>query len=218
MKPFEIKPVIVTTPKAEMADVGHEAGSELAQRLWQLLMPLPEASEAGATTLNAAAIDNPRGTGSTQGHRREAWDRDRDGTSELTSTAHVLAAAVHQLGLITYTHQTEAAEQQAAARQPHQGWQLQLGHVDANGGTASLEVAHPHLGDITLEVELSNGVLHVIASAPHEHAAKVLLEGQAQLAERLQRQGVKLKSLDVVVANKRKDSQRARARNRKQER
>jgi hypothetical protein len=67
-------------------------------------------------------------------------------------------------------------------------------------------------------VELSNGVVHVIASAPTELAAQVLLEGQAELAERLLRQGVVLEKLDVVVANKRKDSQRARARTRKQER
>ena len=79
-------------------------------------------------------------------------------------------------------------------------------------------MAHPQLGDIALEVELSNGVLRVIASAPTELAARVLLEGQAQLAERLLRQGVALEKLDVTVANKRKDSQRARARNRKQER
>ena len=218
MKPFEIPNVAkAATPKPDLGRVGQEAGSELAQRLWQLLLPLPETGEAAAHEVSAAAMGS---AGSAQSHRRTQDERDRDGTSELTSTAHILAAAVHQLGLTSYTQEAQAAGHSALCppAPPAQGWQLQLGHVDAQGGCASLQVAHPQLGDITLDVELSNGVLRVIASAPNEYAAQVLLEGQAQLAERLLRQGVALEVLDVVVTNKRKDSKRARARARKQER
>lgn len=216
MKPFEI-PVSAAkaaVTKPDLGQVGQEAGSELAQRLWQLLLPLPEAGELAAQSVDPAAMGS---TGGAQSHRREHDERDRNGTSELTSTAHILAAAVHQLGLTSYTREAEATGQ-TAPRPPAQGWQLQLGHVDAQGGSASLQVAHPQLGDIALDVELSNGVLRVIASAPNEYAARVLLEGQAELAERLMRQGVALEVLDVVVTNKRKESQRARARARKQER
>lgn len=213
MKPFEIKPAAPQAPaKADLGQLAHDPGSELQQRLWQLLMPVPETGELGA--LNPAAMGGMAGA---QGHARDGRDRDRDATSELTSTAHLLAAAVHQLGLISYGAQDGA--QPSATHAPAPAFQLELGHVDAHGGSASLSVAHPQLGDIALEVELQNGVLHVIASAPNEYAAQVLLEGQAVLAARLARQGVSLAALDVVVQQKKnKDSQRARARARRQER
>jgi hypothetical protein len=212
VKPFEIPASKPAIPKQDLGQVSQDAGSELAQRLWQLLLALPEAGEID--TVSAAAMGS---TGSAQGHRRSQDERDRDATSELTATAHMLAAAVHQLGLTGYTQHAEASGHRAPPSAA-EGFHVQLGHVDAQGGSATLQVAHPQLGDIALEVELSNGVLRVIASAPNEYAAQVLLEGQAQLAERLLRQGVALEVLDVVVTNKRKESQRARARARKQER
>jgi hypothetical protein len=57
----------------------------------------------------------------------------------------------------------------------------------------------------------------VIASAQTEHSAQILAEGQAMLAERLQRQGILLEKLEVVVSRsarkhgKRADAKRSRA-------
>jgi hypothetical protein len=84
--------------------------------------------------------------------------------------------------------------------------------VDATGGVASIAIAHAQLGDIALEVELSNGSVRVIASTATEHSAQVLIAGQAVLAERLAKQGFVLAGLDVVVAEGQAGAQATRKR------
>lgn len=219
MKPVDVgMPTPIAAPKSELGD---EAKLALEQRMWQLLMALPNLQFEGnpdhvAQVLSAQALD--AAAGSSQGHLRSRDERDRDASGALTSAAHLLAMTIPQLGITRYRE--ESPSDPAAPPTREQPWSMQLGHVDADGGNASVNVAHPLLGDIALDVELSQGAVRVFATVPNEYGARILQEGQAILAERLLRQGVTLQALDVIVRRKRKDkdSQRPKRRSRKQER
>ena len=219
MKPVDVgTPTPIAAPKVELAD---EAQIALEQRLWQMFMALPNLQFEGnpaevAQVLSAQALD--AAAGSNQGHLRPRDERDRDVSGALTSAAHLLAMTIPQLGITRYRDESGSAPVQPPTRE--QPWSMQLGHVDANGGNASVNVAHPLLGDIALDVELSQGAVRVVATVPNEYGARILQEGQAILAERLLRQGVTLEVLDVIVRRKRKDkpSQPPKRRSRKQER
>jgi hypothetical protein len=229
MKPVD--PGVAAAPpvatSAVKSEPGHELRAALEQRLWQLLLAVPDirlediphqithVSEISAATAPSSAEK------STQGHTRERDERDKDASSLLTSTAHMLAITIPQLGLLRYAG-SDASDSPAplTASVPQHNWTLQLGRVDAEGGSAAVNIQHPLLGDIALDVELSQGSVRVIATVPTDYGARILLEGQQVLAERLLRQGVTLQVLDVLVRRKRKgkDSQPARKRPRKEDR
>lgn len=218
MKPVD--PTTMTPLAAAKTELGDELKAALEQRLWQMLMAVPDLRIEGnpdqvAELLSAQALDAP--SGSMHGDMRSRDERDRDASGVLSSAAHLLAMTIPQLGITRYHAESTAAAIQPTREQP---WSMQLGYVDANGGSASVSVAHPLLGDVALDVELSQGAVRVIATVPNEYGARILQEGQALLAERLLRQGVTLQVLDVVVRRKRKDkdSQPPKRRNRKQER
>jgi hypothetical protein len=205
--------VPTNTPKAEATD---ELKAALEQRLWQLLYALPELKLEGnpdqiAQLLAADALSGT--SGSAQGDLRARDERDHDASGALTSAAHMLAMTIPQLGITRYETQSPSAPAPT-------DWTVQLGHVDADGGTASVNVLHPLLGDIALDVELAQGSVRVIATVPNDYGARILQEGQAVLAERLLRQGVTLQVLEVLVRRKRKnkESQPPRRRPRKQDR
>ena len=206
----------VTAPKSELRD---ELKVALEQRLWQLLYALPEFRVEGnpdqvAQVIGAQALSGA--AGSMQGHMCGRDERDRDASSALTSAAHLIAMTIPQLGITRYADSTSTQARSTS----DQNWTVQLGHVDADGGNASVNVLHPLLGDIALDVELTQGTARVIATVANDHGARILQEGQAMLAERLLRQGVKLEVLEVLVRRKRKgkDSQPPRKRSRKQDR
>lgn len=212
------------TPAVAQHSSGKELGAEtdelraaLAQRLWQLLLVVPDIQLEGIPDqlLHVEVVS------STQGHPREREKREQDASSVLASAAHMLALTIPQLGLIRYeSADSGVASVQLSAAGPPPSWTVQLGHVDADGGNAAVSVMHPLLGDIALEIELSQGAVRVIATVPTDYGARILLEGQQVLAERLLRQGVTLEVLDVLVRRKRKgkDSQPARKRPRKEDR
>jgi hypothetical protein len=79
-----------------------------------------------------------------------------------------------------------------------------------------VNVLHPLLGDIALDVELAQGAVRVIATVPNDYGARILQEGQALLAERLRRQGVTLEVLEVIVRRKRKHKESQPPRSRRQ--
>jgi hypothetical protein len=218
MKPVDVGAMTpVVAPKSELGD---ELKTALEQRLWQLLLALPSVQLEGNPDQLAAVLDTQAlgaTTGSTQGHMRARAERDNDASSAITSAAHLLALTIPQLGITRYHAESTSAQPPSPRDAP---WTMQLGYADANGGSASLTIAHPLLGDIALEVELAQGVVRVIATVPNEYGARILQEGQAMLAERLLRQGVTLEVLDVLVRRKRKgkDSQPPRKRPRKEER
>jgi len=212
MKPVDPSAAVpVVTPKAEVTD---ELRAALEQRLWQLLYALPAVRLEGNPD-EVAQLSAAEALGSSsQGEMRARDDRDRDASGALTSAAHLLAMTIPQLGITRYA---EASPRPPA---PTEIGTVQLGHVDADGGTASVNVLHPLLGDIALDVELVQGAVKVFATVATEHGARILLEGQALLAERLRRQGVTLDVLEVLVRRKRKnkESQPPKRRQRKQER
>jgi flagellar hook-length control protein FliK len=209
MKPLETPAAVAAQQQAAAAAARQSPESELAQRLWQLLLPLPELGTAAADS--SASLE--------QSQSREHDARDRDATGQLTSMAYLLASAVQQLGLVQYRQLTAADTPSPQRSASYEGsFTMHVSSVDANGGTASLEVINPQLGDITLEVELDQGTVHVVASAPNEHSARVLEANQAVLAERLLRQGVVLAKLDVVVRSRAgRGSKRPRKRERRRE-
>ncbi|MEY4578617.1 MAG: hypothetical protein RL701_3320 [Pseudomonadota bacterium] len=213
MKQIETKVALPPQPTAAAKPVlEHEAGSDLAQRLWQMLLALPPVAESSQELGAAGAA----GSSATQGHDRDRNQRDNDATGQLASAAQLLAGAVQQLGFFRY-EQTDTNTDASQASKQSAPFNLHITNVDHDGGHASLEIAHAQLGEIALEVELSNGSVRVIASAPTEHSAQILADGQALLAERLLRQGIVLEKLDVVVKRgarkqgKRGDSKRTRA-------
>ena len=209
MKPVDPTAAVpVVTTKTEVTD---ELRAALEQRLWQLLYAVPELRFEGdpdqvAQVLGAEALAST--SGSSQGHVRDRDERDRDASGALSSAAHLLAMTIPQLGITRY--------EQASPPAPVEGWTVQLGHVDANGGTASVNVLHPLLGDIALDVELAAGAVRVIATVPNDYGARILLEGQALLADRLRKQGVTLEVLEVLVRRKRKNKESQPPRSRRQ--
>ncbi|HTU62313.1 MAG TPA: hypothetical protein VMF89_27830 [Polyangiales bacterium] len=213
MKPVDPSAAVpVATNKTEVTD---ELKAALEMRLWQLLYAVPELRLPGnpdqvAKVLGAEALS---GTGSSsQGHLRDRDERDRDASGALSSAAHLLAMTIPQLGVTRYE---EASPHKPATVE---GWTVQLGHVDADGGTASVNVPHPLLGDIALDVELAQSAVRVIATVPNDYGARILQEGQALLAERLRRQGVTLEVLEVIVRRKRKNKESQPPRSRRQRR
>lgn len=84
---------------------------------------------------------------------------------------------------------------------------ITVNHVTPEGGLAGVELAHPDLGALGLEVSLSGNTLSVLATAETEHAAAAIREGQAALAEQLHAQGITLQALSVVVLRRRVKTQ-----------
>jgi flagellar hook-length control protein FliK len=172
-----------------------------ARQLWQeLLQAPPKPATSVIEALSSAALS---GAGSAQDRAREQNDGECDASGLLACAAHVLAESIQQLGFASFQHDQDEAQPESHASDNAALVQLHLRAVDAAGGVATLEIAHPELGPIVLEVQLQDGVVHVVASAPSEQAARVLEAGQALLAQRLRAQGVVLQALEVVVARRR---------------
>ncbi len=80
---------------------------------------------------------------------------------------------------------------------------IQITHATPEGGLAAVELRHPELGPIAIEVSLSGRTLSVLATAESEHAAAAIRAGQDALARKLKEQGITLQTLDVVVLRRR---------------
>ena len=192
MKAFEANPASPAN-KAAPAEAAAplEANVNLKQRLWQLLLPLPD--KAAALDVAATSAD------STADRRDEPATRARNAASELAATAYLLAGHVQQLSLF----EQHAATAQRGADSPHATTQpavnLRVDVQTASGGLASLEISHPELGQVSLAVELTDGAVRVTATALSARSAEVIAQGQALLAQRLALQGIVLEALEVVV-------------------
>jgi hypothetical protein len=220
MKPLDpVAPGAVAQAKPELVD---ETQAALSQRLWQLLCVLPDIQLGGLSELSCVqtseGLAGAASGDATLDNTREREQREPDVMSALASAAHILATTVQQLGIARYDATREHSGSEAAGT--NQPWTMRLIDVDASGGSASVSVLHPLLGDIELDVEIDNGSARVVASVANDHGARILQEGQAVLAERLLRQGITLQLLEVTVRRKRKsrDSQPRRKRTGKEER
>jgi hypothetical protein len=182
----------VVTAKEASAPAIEALNVEIQQRLWQMLMQLQlmASGESGAAVAADVTIG---GTGLGSSHERES--RAESGSGELAATAYVLAGQILQFTL--HPHESGAAPMQDTTATPNVA--VRLDAATADGGSASVDVAHPELGEIGLQVEMSRGSVRVTAVTTSELSAQVLQQGQTMLAERLLRQGVSLEALDVVV-------------------
>jgi hypothetical protein len=140
--------------------------------------------------------------------RTEAVRPDSSHNAQLLAAAHAVAA--HWLT----AYRIEAVAAAAAGgdttrsyRSSPQAVTITVDHVTPEGGLASVELVHPDLGDLALEVSLSGNTLSVLATTESEHAAAAIREGQAALAEQLRAQGITLQALTVVVLRRRAKAQ-----------
>ncbi|HEX4353140.1 MAG TPA: flagellar hook-length control protein FliK [Polyangiales bacterium] len=205
MKTFDMNQLLVPAPAATNETTALAAAAEtnveLKQQLWQLLLPLPAAGkELGVNPAAARA--------STADGQSRDGERSNGLTSELVSTAYILAAQIQQFTAFALPTQT-----QTESAPPSEGsYTVKLESAADGGGLASVELAHPELGPVSLAIELSSGAARVTATATSERSAQVIADGQAILTERLARQGVTLEVLDVIVVPHRADRKRIRAR------
>lgn len=135
---------------------------------------------------------------------RPAGSRD----AQLLAAAHAVAAHwLSAYGVAAVTNAAESGEPARAFRAPPQAVTITVNHVTPDGGLAAVELLHPDLGELALEVSLSGNTLSVLATAETEHAAAAIREGQAALAEQLRAQGITLQALSVVVLRRRAKAQ-----------
>jgi hypothetical protein len=216
MKTLETGKLQTATPNKE--GVAQDPGADLKQRLWQMLLPSTEVTDVTAAVSGSSNLKTSLSQSSDSQHDT----RSRDRGAELAAAAYVLAGHIQQLSL----HRPAQDDTSTPSNPPNtssndQGFNLQFDSDELGGGLASLDLSHPELGDIGLEVELESGAVRVTATATSERSARVIQAGQAVLAERLLRQGVALEALDVIVVHKQGPNQplngRKRARARRQE-
>jgi Flagellar hook-length control protein FliK len=132
--------------------------------------------------------------------------------AQLVAAAHAVAA--HWLSTAQLVRDVAAQSGDAArpAAPPNHSVTISVNHVTPEGGLAAVELSHPDLGPLALEVSLSGQTLSVLATAESEHAATAIREGQAALAQQLQAQGIKLQALSVVVLRRRARAQNPKSR------
>lgn len=119
--------------------------------------------------------------------------------TQLLAAAHAVAAYWQSAGQLLNAAAETAAESGSGSQPPI----IRVTHVTPEGGLAAVELAHPDLGAVALEVSLSGRTLSVLATAETEHAAAAIREGQAALAQKLEAQGIVLQTLQVVVLGRR---------------
>jgi hypothetical protein len=140
--------------------------------------------------------------------RTEQVRRDAPRDAQLLAAAHAVAA--HWLSAYRVAPITPAAaggEATRAYRSTPQAVTITVEHVTPEGGLAAVQLVHPDLGELSLEVSLSGNTLSVLATTETESAAAAIREGQAALAEQLHAQGITLQALSVVVLRRRARAQ-----------
>jgi len=166
---------------------------------WLKLLPLtapalPLATEASsARTVGAGAT-----AGDVDSHEQHDLSTCGASSGQLLAAAHTIAA---YLG--TGTQRVLDAASEALAPGGASTVTIRLGYVTPEGGHAAVELQHPDLGNVALEVSLNGRTLSVLATAENERAGAAIREGQAALALRLEAQGITLHALDVVVLRRR---------------
>jgi Flagellar hook-length control protein FliK len=124
---------------------------------------------------------------------------------QLLAAAHAVAAYWLSASRVGIAEANPAAHGGEASL-PHDASPpvtITVNHVTPDGGLAGVELVHPDLGALALEVSLSGNTLSVLATAETEHAAAAIREGQAALAMQLRGQGITLQAVTVVVLRRR---------------
>lgn len=124
--------------------------------------------------------------------------------AQLLAAAHAVAAhwlAAYRVAPIAPA--ADGGEATRAYRTTPQAVTITIEHVTPEGGLAAVQLVHPDLGELSLEVSLSGNTLSVLATTETESAAAAIREGQSALAEQLHAQGITLQALSVVVLRRR---------------
>ncbi|HKP62503.1 MAG TPA: flagellar hook-length control protein FliK [Polyangiales bacterium] len=127
---------------------------------------------------------------------------------QLLAAAHAVAAYWQSAGQLLNIAAETAAHSSGDSQAPI----IRVTHVTAEGGLAAVELVHPDLGALAIEVSLSGRTLSVLATAETEHAAAAIREGQAALAQKLEAQGIVLQTLQVVVLRRRAPNSNSKSR------
>jgi hypothetical protein len=129
---------------------------------------------------------------------------------QLLAAAHAVAAywlTASQVGIAPPSPAADSGDANLTSRRAPPPVTITVDHVTPEGGLAGVELAHPDLGALALEVSLSGNTLSVLATAETESAAAAIREGQVTLAEQLRAQGITLQALSVVVLRRRVKTQ-----------
>ena len=163
------------------------------------------AAEGWLDVLAAGQAANVRG--SDIGQRTEPSRHKPNGDQQLLAAAHAVAAHWLSASQLTQAAQARTAysgDSPPVARASNpQAFEIRVNHVTPDGGLAAVDLNHPDLGELGIEISLSGNTLSVLATAESEHAAAAIREGQAALAAQLLAQGIKLQALSVVVLRRR---------------
>jgi hypothetical protein len=164
---------------------------------------LAAASEGFLDLLTAGTAANVRGFEPERRTEPVLSTPSRDG--QLLAAAHAVAAHWLSASQLAISAASPAAPSGDALRsyRPPQPVTITINHVTPEGGLAAVELVHPDLGGLGIEVSLSGNTLSVLATAETEHAAAAIREGQAGLSEQLRTQGITLQALSVVVLRRR---------------
>jgi hypothetical protein len=165
---------------------------------WLELLPRSEQTLPLSAADDGMVIETAGGTGDLDA--RDPRDLMTIGASsgQLLAAAHTIAAH-----LVTGTQRLLDAASEALVPGGASTVAIRLGYVTPEGGHAEVELQHPDLGDVGLEISLTGRALSVLATTLDERAAAAIREGQATLAQRLLAQGITLHALDVVVLRRR---------------
>ena len=164
--------------------------------------PVPDGVFAPAHTdwLDAlhSSAEAPQPRGSELDARPEPVRGSGGGSAQLLAAAHAVAAYwLHagQAALLTRAAETFGGGGQAVT--------IRVNYLTPEGGLAAVELAHPDLGALGIEISLSGCTLSVLATVETEHAGLAIREGRAALAMKLREQGITLQTLEVVVLRRR---------------
>lgn len=162
------------------------------------------AAEGWLDVLAAGLATNVRG--SDTGKRTEPARHAPNGDQQLLAAAHAVAAhwlSTAQTAQLAQARTAYGGDSPPPARSSSQAFEIRVNHVTPDGGLAAVNLDHPDLGELGIEVSLSGNTLSVLATAETEHAAAAIREGQSALAQQLLAQGIKLQALSVVVLRRR---------------
>jgi Flagellar hook-length control protein FliK len=169
---------------------------------------LAAATEGFFDVLAAGTAANVRGSEAEKRTEQVRSAPSRDG--QLLAAAHAVAShwlTASQFGVAPVSPAAGSGDPQTAPRMTPQAVTITINHVTSEGGLAAVELVHPDLGELGLEVSLSGNTLSVLATAETERAAAAIREGQATLAAQLHSQGITLQALSVVVLRRRVKNQ-----------
>ncbi len=161
--------------------------------------------------------------GAEGGHRSRALAEDsvtapeRAGLSpgsqgRVMLVAHIVAMQVSEIGAARRTP-LDGAPGSAPRRVTQEPLVIQMQALSEHDGNASLQLGHPELGSMVIEIELRHGGVEVRIVVGNTQALDTLRAGEQGLRANVAAHGVELKKLTINIARRqRKQKRRSQAR------